>query len=66
MFDNITSVAAQVAVLFIIIGVGVILSKCRILTKDRVSGLIDIVVYIVTPANIIVSFQICRHLLSSL
>lgn len=57
MFDNITSVAAQVAVLFIIIGMGVILSKCRILTKDRVSGLIDIVVYIVTLANIIVSFQ---------
>ena len=44
MLENITSVAAQVVVLFIIIGVGVILTKCRILTKDRVSGLIDIVV----------------------
>ena len=57
MFENITSVAAQVAILFIIIGVGVILTKCKVLTKDRVSGLIDIVVYIVTPSNIIVSFQ---------
>ena len=57
MFENITSVATQVVILFIIIGVGVILTKCKILTKDRVSGLIDIVVYIVTPSNIIVSFQ---------
>jgi ABC-type molybdate transport system permease subunit len=57
MFENISSVATQVVILFIIIGVGVILSKCRVLNKERVSGLIDIVVYIVTPANIIVSFQ---------
>ncbi|MBR5179701.1 MAG: AEC family transporter [Lachnospiraceae bacterium] len=57
MIENITSVATQVAILFIIIGVGVILSKCKVLNKERVSGLIDIVVYIVTPSNIIVSFQ---------
>ena len=57
MIQNITSVATQVVILFIIIAVGVILSKRRKLNKERVSGLIDIVVYIVTPANIIVSFQ---------
>ena len=57
MFDNIVSVANQVLILFIIIGVGVILSKVKVLTKERVAGLIDIVVYIVTPSNIIVSFQ---------
>ena len=57
MFENITSVATQVVILFIIIGVGVILTKFKVLNKERVSGLIDIVVYIVTPANIIVSFQ---------
>ncbi|MCR5206103.1 MAG: AEC family transporter [Lachnospiraceae bacterium] len=57
MFDNIVSVATQVVILFIIIGVGVILSKTKVLTKERVAGLIDIVVYIVTPSNIIISFQ---------
>ena len=57
MFDNIVSVATQVVILFIIIGVGVVLSKAKVLTKERVSGLIDIVVYIVTPSNIIISFQ---------
>lgn len=57
MFDNIVSVANQVIILFVIIGVGVILSKTKVLTKERVAGLIDIVVYIVTPSNIIVSFQ---------
>ena len=57
MFDNIVSVATQVVILFIIIGVGVILSKTKVLTKERVAGLIDIVVYIVTPSNIVVSFQ---------
>jgi len=57
MFENITAVAAQVVILFIIIGVGVILTKTKVLNKERVSGLIDIVVYIVTPSNIIVSFQ---------
>ena len=57
MLENISQVAAQVAILFIIIGVGVILSKTKVLNKERVAGLIDIVVYIVTPSNIIVSFQ---------
>jgi len=57
MFENISSVATQVVILFIIIGVGVILSKTKVLNKERVAGLIDIVVYIVTPSNIIMSFQ---------
>lgn len=57
MFENISSVASQVVILFIIIGVGVILTKFKVLNKERISGLIDIVVYIVTPSNIIVSFQ---------
>lgn len=57
MFENITSVAAQVVILFIIIGIGVVLTKCKVLNKERVAGLIDIVVYIVTPSNLIVSFQ---------
>ena len=57
MFENISSVATQVVILFVIIGVGVVLSKAKILNKERVDGLIDIVVYIVTPSNIIMSFQ---------
>ena len=57
MFENITSVASQVAILFLIIAVGLALTKFKVLNKERVSGLIDIVVYVVTPSNIIVSFQ---------
>lgn len=57
MINNIISVATQVFILFILIGVGFVLTKCKVLNKERVSGLIDIVVYIVTPANLIVSFQ---------
>lgn len=57
MFDNVVSVATQVLILFMVIGVGFILTRAKVLTKERVSGLIDIVVYIVTPANLIVSFQ---------
>ncbi len=57
MFDNLVSVATQVLILFILIAFGFILTKARILTRERVSGLIDIVVYLVTPSNLIVSFQ---------
>lgn len=57
MLANITSVATQVLILFILIGVGFTLTKTKILNKERVSGLIDIVVYLVTPSNLIVSFQ---------
>lgn len=57
MLDNMISVASQVLILFILIGIGFVLTKTKILNKERVSGLIDIVVYIVTPSNLIVSFQ---------
>ncbi|MCQ2496859.1 MAG: AEC family transporter [Lachnospiraceae bacterium] len=57
MLTNIISVATQVIILFIIIAVGFVLTKAKVLNKERVSGLIDIVVYLVTPSNLIVSFQ---------
>lgn len=57
MFDNILPVAKQVFILFTIIGVGFVFTKLKLLDKQKVSGLIDIVVYIVTPSNIIISFQ---------
>ena len=57
MFENILPVAKQVFILFLLIFTGFTLTKCHILDKTRVSGLIDIVVYIVTPSNIIISFQ---------
>ena len=57
MFDNILPVAKQVFILFTIIGVGFAFTKLKLLDKQKVSGLIDIVVYIVTPSNIIISFQ---------
>ena len=57
MFDNILPVAKQVFILFTIILVGFTFTKLKLLDKQKVSGLIDIVVYIVTPSNIIISFQ---------
>ena len=57
MLENMGSVALQVVILFVIIATGFVLTKCNVLNKERVKGLIDIVVYVVTPSNIIVSFQ---------
>ena len=57
MLENLLPVANQVLILFILIFVGFVLTKCHVLDKTKVSGLIDIVVYVVTPSNIIISFQ---------
>ncbi|MBR4341448.1 MAG: AEC family transporter [Lachnospiraceae bacterium] len=57
MIENILPVAKQVFILFLLISAGFTLTKFHILDKSKVSGLIDIVVYIVTPSNLIISFQ---------
>ncbi len=59
MLNNIYSVATQVLILFILIGVGAVCRKVRLLDDKVVSGMSNLVVNIVTPANIIVAF--CRE-----
>lgn len=49
-------VATQVLILFILIGVGVLCKKCRILNDTSVKCITDIVLYCVTPCVLIRSF----------
>lgn len=57
MLANIQNVAVQVAILFIMVGVGFVCTKIGLLKTEAVKGMSDLVVYIITPANIIVAFQ---------
>lgn len=57
MFANISQVAVQVLILFILIAVGFICQRTKILNDTTVKGMSDLVVYFITPANIITAFQ---------
>lgn len=57
MISNILTVANQVLILFVLIGVGFITNKVKILTKESVKHITDFMLYIVTPAVIINSFN---------
>ncbi len=57
MLTNILTVAQQVLILFLLIGIGFITNKARIFNKDAVKRLTDFMLYIVTPAVIINSFN---------
>lgn len=57
MLANIQSVAVQVLILFILIAVGFVCRKVKLLNDTTVKGMSDLVVYIVTPANIIAAFH---------
>lgn len=50
------TVFTQVVILFILIFLGFILNKTKILSETSVKGMTDVVLYIVTPAAIINSF----------
>ena len=54
MFET---VFTQVVILFILIFLGVILNKTKILNKGAIKGMTDVILYIVTPAAIIKSFM---------
>ena len=51
------TVAQQVAVLFILIAIGYICGKCRLIHEDASKVMADIVLYFATPCVIIQSFQ---------
>ncbi len=57
MIQNIQNVSLQVAILFILIATGFICRRVKILTEAGVKSISDLVVNIVTPANIIVAFH---------
>lgn len=57
MLANIQQVAVQVLILFILIAVGFICQKVKLFNETAVKGMSDLVVYIITPANIISAFQ---------
>jgi predicted permease len=57
MIENVLLTAKQVAILFILIAVGWLCGKRRIIKREAVNSLIDLILYIVAPCVIITSFQ---------
>jgi len=57
MIENIQNVSLQVAILFILIAAGFICRRIKILTEAGIKSISDLVVYVVTPANILVAFH---------
>ena len=57
MVDSFMTVAQQVLVLFILIGVGVVGGKCQLFGREAVAGMTEIVLLFATPCVIIQSFQ---------
>lgn len=59
MLEQITTVATQVIILFILIGVGFACGKAKMFNDDSISGLTSFTLHFVTPAAIVDSF--CRE-----
>ncbi len=57
MLENIFTVGEQVVVLFILIGVGALSKKTKILNDAAIKGITEFVLYVVTPCVIIKSYQ---------
>lgn len=57
MFESFTVVARQVLILFLLMGVGAACHRCRILSKETVKGLTELLVRIVTPVLIVHVFR---------
>lgn len=57
MWDNLTVVTIQVAILFILIAVGFISGKFKLINKTGAKYLTNVVLYIATPCIMVQSFQ---------
>lgn len=57
MFSSFIDVGTQVLVLFVLIGVGALLSKLGLITEKGARSMTDVVLYAVTPCVIINAFQ---------
>ena len=56
MIESFITVTGQVVVLFLLIGVGFVLTKLNMLKDNAVSALTDIALYVATPTVIIRAF----------
>lgn len=52
-----STISRQVLILFILLALGFILGKTNIITREGSSGLVNLIMYIVTPAMVISAFQ---------
>ncbi len=57
MTQNIITVGTQVAILFVLIGVGFCCAKAKILGDKAIKGITNLLLYIVTPCVIVNSYQ---------
>ena len=60
MISNFLTVGQQVVVLFILIGVGLVCKKAKLISDKSIKSLTNIALYAATPCVIIVSFQNCK------
>ncbi len=57
MLQSFLVVGQQVVILFILIAIGFLCNKTRLLKQEAINGMTDLVLYAVTPCLIIISFQ---------
>ncbi|MBP5320222.1 MAG: AEC family transporter [Kiritimatiellae bacterium] len=57
MFESFCLVAKQVAILFILMGIGAACNKAGLLKEEAVKGIVNLLLLIVTPCLIISAFQ---------
>ncbi|MBQ3290022.1 MAG: AEC family transporter [Kiritimatiellae bacterium] len=55
--ENLVSVASQVAVLFVLMGVGAVLRRLKLLGDGAIGGMVNLLMFVVTPCVIIDCFQ---------
>ena len=55
--DNFLTVAGQVAILFVLMGVGALLRKADLLKESAIEGLVNLLLLVVTPCLIVDVFQ---------
>lgn len=56
LFDYLLNVAVQVGILFVLIGVGMLLTKLKVFSKLGIDQIIDVLLYAVTPCLIVDAF----------
>ena len=57
MLENFITVAQQVGILFVLIGIGFVSGKTKFLADSAVTGMTDFVLYLVTPCVMLQTFQ---------
>ena len=55
--ENLVSVASQVAVLFVLMGVGAALRRLKLLGDGAIGGMVNLLMFVVTPCVIVDCFQ---------